>query len=107
MAKKATSKTRPGRGSDQFMVRFPAGMRDYIARMAEKNGRSINSEIIHGLVLHVARESGNDSVPSLSERITKALEEDQAPDPGIIKDIGNYLQLIGQTWADQRSKRGK
>jgi hypothetical protein len=35
-----------GRGSDQFVVRFPEGMRDRIAEVAQANGRSMNSEII-------------------------------------------------------------
>lgn len=34
------------RGSDQFMLRFPPGMRETIARLAAKNGRSMNSEIL-------------------------------------------------------------
>lgn len=36
----------PSRGVDQFMVRFPDGLRDRIKRAAEKNGRSMNAEII-------------------------------------------------------------
>lgn len=34
------------RGSDQFPVRFPEGMRDRIKAEAEANGRSMNSEIV-------------------------------------------------------------
>ncbi|MBP1859789.1 Arc family DNA-binding protein [Rhizobium herbae] len=34
------------RGSDQFMLRFPDDMRDRVKRFAEKNGRSMNAEII-------------------------------------------------------------
>jgi hypothetical protein len=45
MGKKAKLK-RPNRGSDQFIVRFPDGMRDEIARKAEENGRSMNAEVI-------------------------------------------------------------
>jgi hypothetical protein len=37
---------RPGRGSDQFVVRLPDGMRDYIADAAKANGRSMNAEIV-------------------------------------------------------------
>lgn len=36
----------PSRGSDQFMVRFPDGMRDKIRQAADSNGRSMNAEII-------------------------------------------------------------
>ncbi len=35
--------------SEQFMVRFPEGMRDRIKAAAEKNGRSMNSEIVYTL----------------------------------------------------------
>lgn len=35
-----------GRGNDQFMVRFPTGMRDEIKSAAREAGRSMNSEII-------------------------------------------------------------
>lgn len=39
-------KPKVGRGSDQFILRFPEGMRDRIARLAKKNERSMNSEIL-------------------------------------------------------------
>lgn len=35
-----------GRGSDQFVVRFPPGMRDAIKRQAAENERSVNAEIV-------------------------------------------------------------
>ncbi len=35
-----------GRGDDQYMVRFPPGLRNRIKEEAEKSGRSMNSEII-------------------------------------------------------------
>lgn len=35
-----------GRGSDQFPLRLPDGLRDHIKVSAERNGRSMNSEII-------------------------------------------------------------
>ncbi|WGL97230.1 Arc family DNA-binding protein [Arsenophonus sp. aPb] len=44
----------PSQTQDKFTVRFPDGMRDAIAKRAEENGRSMNSEIVHILneVLH-------------------------------------------------------
>lgn len=38
-----------GRGSDQFNLRLPDGMRDQIAEAAQKSGRSMNAEIVHRL----------------------------------------------------------
>lgn len=35
-----------GRGSDQFPLRLPDGLRDRVKRHAEANGRSMNSEIV-------------------------------------------------------------
>jgi hypothetical protein len=43
---KQTKQKRPGRGSDQFIVRLPPGMRDEIAQKAGENGRSMNAEVI-------------------------------------------------------------
>ncbi len=35
-----------GRESDKFMLRLPDGMRDRIKAAADRNGRSMNSEIV-------------------------------------------------------------
>lgn len=39
----------PSRKLDQYIVRFPDGMRDELKRVAGENGRSLNAEIIHRL----------------------------------------------------------
>lgn len=39
----------PSRGSEQFVLRLPDGMRDRIRNEADANGRSMNAEIIHRL----------------------------------------------------------
>jgi hypothetical protein len=46
MAKKVVKTTKAGRGSDQFMVRMPPGMRSALADAAEGSGRSMNAEIV-------------------------------------------------------------
>lgn len=38
--------TKTNRGSDQFQLRLPAGMRDRISKAADAHGRSMNSEIV-------------------------------------------------------------
>ncbi|MBB4522278.1 MULTISPECIES: Arc family DNA-binding protein [Rhizobium] len=40
-----------GRGSDQFPLRLPEGLRDRIKAAAERGGRSMNTEIVHALEL--------------------------------------------------------
>lgn len=39
----------PSRTAEQFVVRFPDGMRDKIAELAKKNNRSMNAEIVQRL----------------------------------------------------------
>jgi len=41
-----------GRGSDQFVLRLPDGMRDRIKAAAERNNRSMNAEIVATLEVH-------------------------------------------------------
>ena len=36
----------PSRQLDKFMVRFPPGMRDEVARAAQENNRSMNAEVV-------------------------------------------------------------
>lgn len=43
----------PSQEMDRFNVRMPAGMREEIARIAEENGRSMNSEIIQIIQDHI------------------------------------------------------
>lgn len=41
--------SKPGRGSDQFQLRLPDGMRDRIKAASDKAGRSMNAEIVAAL----------------------------------------------------------
>lgn len=43
---------KPGRGADQFQLRLPEGMRDRIKAAADRNGRSMNTEIVVALEEH-------------------------------------------------------
>lgn len=59
----------PSRTADQFVVRFPDGMRDRIANEAKVNNRSMNAEII-------ARLQGSFDA---QESATKSHQDDQSP----------------------------
>lgn len=59
------SDPKPGRGSDQFPLRFPDGMRDIIKNRADSSGRSMNAEIIAIL------ESAIDNPPELVADLKK------------------------------------
>ena len=41
------AKDTPSRKLDQYIVRFPDGMRDQLKKSAKENNRSLNAEIIH------------------------------------------------------------
>lgn len=55
----------PSRGSDQFQLRLPDGMRDRIAAVAKQNLRSMNSEIV--LCIEKALSSRSDENKTASE----------------------------------------
>lgn len=42
--------TRTGRGTDQFVLRLPPGLRDTLKRQAADNQRSLNAEIVFHLL---------------------------------------------------------
>ncbi|MEW4516592.1 Arc family DNA-binding protein [Proteus vulgaris] len=70
---------------DKFVVRLPDGMRDQIAKRADENGRSMNSEIVQ--ILQDALESEsldidkidskNASPEDLASELARQLEEKQ------------------------------
>lgn len=55
----------PSRGSDQFVVRFPDGMRDSIKERADRNRRSMNSEILEILEAALGASENGDGANSL------------------------------------------
>ena len=80
-----------GRGSDQFVIRFPEGMRDRIAKLAAASGRSMNAEIIDRLEKSMAEitiETGlknfedllaqmSDRMDSVQENLDRILSKDK------------------------------
>ncbi|MBE8597931.1 Arc family DNA-binding protein [Xenorhabdus sp. BG5] len=78
------TKKYPSQEMDRFNVRMPAGMRDEITKIAEKNGRSMNTEIVmmlqdgidnaHNASLSHQRielDPGGDTSPTISINIDK------------------------------------
>jgi len=64
-----------GRGSDQFMVRLPEGMRERIRLEADNNGRSMNAEIVARLEDHPNLQNALASV--MQERARLADEKEK------------------------------
>jgi hypothetical protein len=74
MAKKIAKTQKAGRGSDQFVLRLPPGMRDAIAREAEKSGRSMNAEIVDRLARSFERSADPQEIARTLERIAGAAD---------------------------------
>jgi plasmid stability protein len=44
------------RTSDKFILRLPDGMREKLARVAERKGRSMNAEVVAALAMYFEHE---------------------------------------------------
>jgi hypothetical protein len=113
MAKKSTPK-RPGRGSDQFIVRLPDGMRDFIAEMAERSGRSMNAEIVNALAHQIARFSPGEPLPAgMTEVMNDAMAERirEGEIQRTVREMGQKLEVLAkeldQVAAESRAAVGK
>ncbi|CQQ97206.1 transcriptional regulator [Yersinia enterocolitica] len=89
----------PSQNQDKFTVRFPDGMRPALAKRAENNERSMNSEIIQ--ILDNALNSNVDfpsylSVEMLANALVKAAEK---PIKEIIDNLnlGNKQEVVKES----------
>jgi hypothetical protein len=89
-AKRVAALSRVGRGSDQFIVRLPEGMREYLSEVAERSGRSMNAEIVAALAVHFANEGVplNDRVKNEIIDMQKAIEDLTKEVSALRKDKG-------------------
>ena len=75
MAKKKVVKAaKAGRGSDQFMVRMPPGMRSALSEEAERSGRSMNAEIVARLAASFEEFLSLEGMVQISKRMTAAVD---------------------------------
>lgn len=83
-----------GRGSDQFPLRLPDGLRDRIKAYAERHGRSMNAEIVRVLEREYPEPwTIYDRVDALLE-ITAALHQGAALDEGVAKLVKTVEETI-------------
>ena len=78
-----------GRGSDQFVIRFPDGMRDQIAMLATANGRSMNAEIIDRLeksMAEISLETGLKTFEVLVAQMSNKMDSVQENLDRILKE---------------------
>lgn len=66
----------PSRTAEQFVVRFPEGMRDRIKEAAEVNNRSMNAEIVARLEASFASPGVQPGLPAgLREELERLFDE--------------------------------
>lgn len=96
---------RPGRESEQFNVRFPPGMRDRIKLAADRNGRSMNAEIIATLAQHYP--APRTDVASLDGLIHYLISSaDRAEQIGRLAEVNARLAGMGSPFRMQETTPG-
>lgn len=82
----------PSQTAERFQIRLPDGMRDAIRDAAEKNGRSMNAEIVHRLEASLA-------IGKLSPHEFLSVQEWEAENSKKLADalrrIANSVELLG------------
>lgn len=84
----------PSRTADQFVVRFPDGMRERIAESAKLNGRSMNSEIVSRLEASFASTGAPEATKDPSGSTAQLQEIAQAH-----KDTVKWLSQLNHALA--------
>ncbi|WP_173088923.1 Arc family DNA-binding protein [Devosia sp. 1635] len=69
----------PSRKLDQYIVRFPEGMRDVLKAEAEKNKRSMNAEIVHRLERTLEMDSFQGENADYLEHLASAAGDEYVP----------------------------
>lgn len=88
---------KPGRGSDQFPLRLPPGMRDQIKRVAEESGRSMNSEILDVLREYFPEEPNLEELVDAFDYATAMLRDIQAnSSSGDVTASNKFLTVLGR-----------
>lgn len=80
----------PSRGSEQFVLRMPDGMRDQIKRAADHNGRSMNSEIVARLERSFLRDADATAIDTMAENTGASSDVDSA----FAAAIGNAIRKV-------------
>jgi plasmid stability protein len=75
---KKTAAAATSRASDKFILRLPDGMREHLAEVAERNGRSMNAEVIAALAMyfeHASRPRWPVAAESKGYRVDTAIKD--------------------------------
>lgn len=92
-----------GRGSDQFPLRLPDGLRDQIKARADNNGRSMNAEIVDRLEKSLrAEELAQPDVTAHRSGVLASL-----PDTALQEILSNVATILNQSLDRERELAGK
>ena len=86
----------PSRGTDQFVLRFPEGMRERVRLAAEANGRSMNAEILTRLEEYEALNLSGETLSTFVERLQAERERLQRELAESEHDRRMYANDLGQ-----------
>jgi hypothetical protein len=103
MGKKVVKTSKAGRGSDQFLVRMPPGLRSTLSEEADRNGRSMNAEIISRLAYSFEIILNPEGLVAMTKRMEAAV----AYIEGVAFDIREIDRDLDAFIADHRSKGKK
>lgn len=102
---------KPGRGADQFPLRFPEGMREEIKRLADEDGQSMNTKIIELLKFSIENSGVDlDEITKMLvdqrreiSRLRKFVDQDESIATYILSEVLKYIDDIPPAltvWAD-------
>jgi plasmid stability protein len=85
---KKRSDTSTNRESDKIIVRLPQGMRQHLADVAARSGRSMSAEVVIALAVHFANEGAplDDRVNNELHRMERAIDRLTQEIAGLRKD---------------------
>ncbi|CDG20698.1 protein of unknown function [Xenorhabdus poinarii G6] len=95
------TKKYPSQEMDRFNVRMPAGMRDEITKIAEKNGRSMNTEIVMMLQDGIDKVNGYIKLSTDNSNDKKTMRFRSKIDPKVEREI---LEEIARLAAENAVK---
>jgi predicted nucleic acid-binding Zn-ribbon protein len=98
MAKKPVGKV-VGKRADQYMLRFPEGMRENLAKLATANGRSMNTEIIAALEKHLERDDKISKLEQDIDQLRLKFEDIEAK----LKDVLSRMSRSETAFAEVRA----
>ncbi|MGJ0578482.1 Arc family DNA-binding protein [Xenorhabdus bovienii] len=92
---------------DKFMLRLPDGMREAVAKRADENGRSMNSEIVQ--ILQDALDTGVSQIdPNMSPEDAQATFEDGIEEfKRLLSKKQEDILTLAKIFAEWSSKKDK